>query len=93
MDANFESHRPSNQTALKGASAVSLSYTLEVNTSAYAEQLVNNQLPSSLPLMIEDAIHVARSLDIPYLWVDKYRIAQQDTHEKMHLIKVRLGEC
>jgi hypothetical protein len=43
-------------------------------------------LPPCLPKTIEDALHVALRLDIPYLWVDRYCIDQNDDSEKFHLI-------
>lgn len=37
-----------------------------------------NELPKNAPLVIEDALETARRLGIPYLWVDRYCIAQKD---------------
>jgi hypothetical protein len=43
-------------------------------------------IPPCLPKTIEDALHVALRLDIPYLWVDRYCINQNNDSEKFHLI-------
>lgn len=40
------------------------------------------RLSDSAPKVIEDALEVAMKLDIPYLWVDRYCIDQQNKEEK-----------
>ncbi|KAH7108698.1 heterokaryon incompatibility protein-domain-containing protein, partial [Dendryphion nanum] len=42
----------------------------------------SNDLPSNTGLVIEDAIKVAIRLKIPFLWVDRYYIAQGDDTRK-----------
>jgi hypothetical protein len=37
-----------------------------------------NELPAVAELVIEDALKVAVALDVPYLWVDRYRNSQSD---------------
>jgi hypothetical protein len=44
-------------------------------------------IPSCLPKTIEDSIHVALQLGIPYLWIDRYCIDQSNDSEKLHLIQ------
>ncbi|OQV05039.1 hypothetical protein CLAIMM_09839 [Cladophialophora immunda] len=46
-----------------------------------------DRLPKQLPLVIEDALTVAKKVGIPYLWVDRYCISQTDLVEKATQIK------
>jgi hypothetical protein len=45
-----------------------------------------DNFPKQFPKTIEDAISVALQLGIPYLWVDRYCISQQNAVEQHHLI-------
>jgi hypothetical protein len=47
------------------------------------EKYVYPSLPVDLPLVIEDAIIVCKKLGIPYIWVDRYCIWQDDPVHKM----------
>lgn len=44
-------------------------------------------IAQQVPKTIEDAMHVAIELGIPYLWVDRYCINQSDEKEKQMLIE------
>lgn len=47
------------------------------------EKYVYPSLPVDLPLVIEDAITVCKKLGIPYIWVDRYCIWQEDPVHKI----------
>jgi len=49
-------------------------------------QVVKGMLPNPAPQVIEDAIMVAKELDVRYLWVDRYCI-DQDGDDKDHQIR------
>jgi hypothetical protein len=46
----------------------------------------DGKFPKQFPKTIEDAMSVALQLGIPYLWVDRYCIDQQNAVEQHHLI-------
>lgn len=47
------------------------------------EEYVYPSLPVDLPLVIEDALIVCKKLGIPYIWIDRYCIWQDDPVHKM----------
>lgn len=47
----------------------------------------NSTLPACLPKTIEDAISVAVELEVPFLWIDRYCIDQNNKEEKHNLIR------
>ena len=49
--------------------------------------LFSQTLPEETPKTVEDALHVAISLGIPFLWVDRYCIDQDNHHEKHGVIR------
>lgn len=63
---------------------VALSYLW--GTKAFEEQGDQDNLPSVVPKVIEDAMAVAIALGTPYLWVDRYCIRQSNSEEKHRLI-------
>lgn len=54
-----------------------------------------SNLPSNLPLTIEDAISVTKGLGLRYLWVDQYCIDQNNVEEKQAQIQKmdRIYQC
>ena len=46
----------------------------------------SRKLPLQLPQTIEDAMVVTRSLDLQYLWIDRYCINQSDPSEKQEQV-------
>lgn len=56
------------------------------------DEICSEELPKQLPKTIEDAITVTKGLGIPYIWIDRYCINQDDELEKndqcslMHMI-------
>lgn len=46
------------------------------------DEVYSEELPKRLPKTIEDAITVTKGLGIPYLWIDRYCINQDDEGEK-----------
>lgn len=44
-------------------------------------------LPSNIPAVVEDAMHVAKSLGVVYLWVDRFCIDQSDEQQTAHEIR------
>jgi hypothetical protein len=51
------------------------------------DSLTMGDVVSDLPKTIVDSMDVAECLEIQYLWVDRYRIDQQDREEKFHQIQ------
>ncbi|KAF2115725.1 heterokaryon incompatibility protein-domain-containing protein [Lophiotrema nucula] len=49
-------------------------------------QSLEEELPDTVPLVVEDAMTVAIKLGIPYLWIDRYCIDQNNDTEKHHII-------
>jgi hypothetical protein len=64
-----------------GVPYVCLSYVWGVSPGPKGDSL-----PKQFPKTIEDAMWVALQLKIPYLWVDRYCIDQQNAVEQHHLI-------
>jgi len=46
------------------------------------DRCVHNELPTTLPRTIEDALKVSKSLGLRYIWIDRYCIDQDNTVEK-----------
>ncbi|KAF2244106.1 HET-domain-containing protein [Trematosphaeria pertusa] len=69
-----------------GCPYIALSY-LWGNTATSEESHPPEVLPSQVPKTVEGAIAVALALEIPYLWVDRYCINQNDADEKHSLIR------
>lgn len=67
-------------------SYICLSYVWGSNDVQEAGVL-GDELPSSVPKTIEDAIVVAINLGISFLWVDRYCIDQNDSEEKHDIIR------
>lgn len=65
---------------------ICLSYVWGSSTTQDAREF-GDELPASIPRTVEDAMDVAISLGIPYLWVDRYCIDQSNHEEKHRLIK------
>lgn len=63
-----------------GTRYVALSY---VWGKGAPEQYDYPSLPVDLPLVIEDAIIVCKRLGVPYIWIDRYCIWQEDPIHKM----------
>jgi hypothetical protein len=55
---------------------VALSYCWGAGSGS--PQMSPSKLPDTAPLVIEDALEAARRLEIPFLWIDRYCIAQSD---------------
>ncbi|KAH4995984.1 hypothetical protein HBI76_020100 [Parastagonospora nodorum] len=70
--------------AISGHSYVALSYVW--GTSATISPLISNSGTPTYPNTIKDAIKVAINLGVPYLWVDRYCIDQDNEEEKHSLI-------
>ena len=78
----------------EAARYAALSYVWGANSAAYARLATELdveldeagikpvRLPSSVPKIIEDAMHVCRVTSIPYLWCDLYCIHQTDPASK-----------
>jgi len=49
--------------------------------------LVSLELPKQLPKTIQDTIAVARALEVPYLWVDRYCIDQSNASEVHQVVQ------
>ncbi|KAF2445179.1 HET-domain-containing protein, partial [Karstenula rhodostoma CBS 690.94] len=64
---------------------IALSY-LWGSDSLY-EPSVQGRLPRQLPKTIADSMTVALALNIPYLWIDRYCINQEDSREKARIIR------
>ena len=46
------------------------------------DRCVHNELPTTLPRTIEDALNVSKSLGLRYIWIDRYCIDQDNEVEK-----------
>jgi len=55
--------------------------TAEGISSSTSKKTDDIPLPTNLPQTVADAIEVAVTLDIQYLWVDKYCLSQSDPQE------------
>ncbi|OCK97834.1 HET-domain-containing protein [Cenococcum geophilum 1.58] len=67
--------------APKNCQYVAMSYVWGIKEKDARNYLVCTEtglLPKHLPTVIEDAMTVVRSLDLQYLWVDRYCIIQND---------------
>ncbi|KAH4924579.1 hypothetical protein HBH74_117450 [Parastagonospora nodorum] len=72
-------------TALEGQRYVCLSYVWGPEEDG--EKIPPLVLPSNIPKTIEDAMHVAIELGIPFLWVDRYCIDQNNWQQKHTIIR------
>jgi hypothetical protein len=71
--------------ATEGQRYICLSYVWgSANTEERTASLV---LPCVIPKTVEDAMHVAIEIGIPFLWVDRYCIDQQNSIQKHNIIK------
>lgn len=74
--------------AASGCKYLALSYLWGKQKPAEKQQVsCQDKLAGHIPRVVEDAITVARELDIPYVWVDKYCIDQADKSEKHQVIR------
>jgi hypothetical protein len=68
-----------------------LSYVWPVSNQGSASEAIENltigDVLTDLPKTIADSMDVAKSLDIQYIWIDKYCINQRDSEDKLHQIK------
>lgn len=71
--------------AVPGQQYVCLSYVWGVNSIDSQES--HRSFPGVLPKTVEDAMFVATELGIPFLWVDRYCINQDDPREKHDMIQ------
>lgn len=55
---------------LSGAKYATFSYA--TGGEGENESKKNTDLPNELPPLFRDAVHLTKSLDIPYLWIDRY---------------------
>ncbi|USP73653.1 hypothetical protein yc1106_00927 [Curvularia clavata] len=55
--------------------------------AARETQSFGDELPAELPKTIEDAMAVAIALEVPFLWVDRYCIDQENLQEKHNTIQ------
>ncbi|KAH4027628.1 hypothetical protein HBI26_151470 [Parastagonospora nodorum] len=71
--------------ALEGQRYVCLSYVWGPEEDG--EKIPPLVLPSNIPKTIDDAMHVAIELGIPFLWVDRYCIDQNNWQQKHTIIR------
>ncbi|KAH7079567.1 heterokaryon incompatibility protein-domain-containing protein [Paraphoma chrysanthemicola] len=71
--------------AEEGQRYICLSYVWGQDAAEKLE--IDSTLPDNVPQTVEDAMFVAKHLDIPYLWVDRYCIDQDKPDEKHNIIK------
>lgn len=73
------------QTAAPSQAYICLSYTW--GTEPLETRTYDVTLPERLPATIEDAMHVAMELGLPYLWIDRYCINYSDANETRNVIR------
>jgi hypothetical protein len=71
--------------ATANQSYICLSYVWGQGTADGAT--TGSMLPDVVPKTVEDAMYVAINLGIPFLWVDRYCIDQQNSHDKHNIIQ------
>jgi hypothetical protein len=71
--------------ATANQSYICLSYVWGQGTADGAT--TGSMLPDVVPKTVEDAMYVAIHLGIPFLWVDRYCIDQQNSHDKHNIIQ------
>jgi len=68
-------------TAPRGCTFAALSY-LWGSSSSESSRATADAIPLPAPLLIEDALTVTRILGIPFLWIDRYCVPQDDAEKK-----------
>jgi hypothetical protein len=71
----------------RGEKYSALSYVWGNSDGVHHGGVGGSMLPPSVPAVIEDAMTLSCQLDLPFIWVDKYCIPQDNVQEKQKQIK------